>query len=648
MAPLREAGLSLLSPFLAPRVSSCSPGVAIRHGDNAYWMYCASPQLFFDVAGSGSAELGYCFPQAYFLWTQNYVREALRYKPSTGSAKAKVLWALDVWSHIVYGLLSLNIDLRSGMLYQPGVDNYFAPAQGRGITTHWAHPVYRAFRDAQYHRIKQNVQFLKVSEKPTLRTEQEKEWADSVMMPTPFFELPFDWISQLDTTAKDPNQLWDLFYSAVLPWEVDGLRLLSESGKDSAEVSAALAQNDAPLVQGLYQWRLWSLQDWSSRPRYVTTPLGNSAGDWDAWWPLDMGVRNDTVTLGTYIQRVANERGLLTWRSATVSRLYPTLQVTLENMEGLTTPFLKLSYAGALKQHVALWTGKTVEQNSFGYAAITSTDSNALIKGQADLVQAQTEAATNMCGNPTQAQQMQSASPEVQKLSTRVQTMTCNSPARPLLDQLGKLMNKLVVAVGAATGGAPQWPILPNPFVRSLSDPAWNTEASGPTAATVARIFYAIKNIEVATGIDMGFYAEEWQPGSAAPTRQCSVVFDVDGNPHSKCEDVGGDSGWGAVAILACRAAFDKFSKKYRGCLTELDYPAFEQACLVRDPSAMTPEAFFDAWAREVLLNRACTSQSLWGAFVSGFAQRGNPFPSSTVVDSAFDALNPATRWIKR
>lgn len=664
MALLRQEGSRLIAPFVAPGVVSCAPSVDIRRGDNTYSMYCTGPALTFNVAGSGAAEHSYCFPQDYFHWCQLYLRTALRNKPAgNDSVRERVLWVLDVWAHLVYGLLALNIDLRSGVhLAGAPTDNWLIPSgPGRSSPSSWSHPVYGPFRGAQAARYRSN-EFLRTSQQPTLRTSAQNEWRTAVMMPTPFFELPFDWISQLGAggVEKDLFPLWAIFYSGVLPWEEGGLRLQSDGGKDSAEILAAQNSQDYALMQGLRQWRIWCLQDWGPRPTRQETPLGVGARAWDDWWPLNMGRRNDSRTLSQYMVRVANESDRLRLVPSTPARLYPTFQVAFEDIGALVNPFLSLNYATALQQHMALWAAASVRSmpRSSIPTAITWTDSNDIVKAHADAVQRRAElAVTNprmvreqdlAAGNREGA--LEQASQDVlfegvsiggsQVIPPLGDLILSNPLLAPFVAPLQRVMLELVQAVGAATGGAPTWALIPHPFVRTLTAAGWNTLADGSTVDVIPKLIVAVVTIEVATGIDMGVYSGPWQRAQSVAATSCRVVNDAEGNFVRQCDVPTAAQAADAAAFTQrvrtrCRALFDRqrMLSAYSSCLTDADYPAFEAVCAQmlhgQPPYALdviAPEVYFEPWAAEVTRGRNCRSQgSLWASFVTGFVQRGNP-----------------------
>lgn len=667
MAALRDEGQRLRVSFLAPTVSTCAPSVNIRDGDNAYWQYCVSPILFFNVAGSGQSELSYCFQLAYFQWAQRYLREALRRKPPAGaSTRARVLWTLDVWSHLVYGLLALNVDLRSGVnRVGPPTDNWLSSqATGRTARTQsggWAHPVYVPFRAAQQARVRSN-ELLRSTERSTMRNEQMAEWREAVMMPTPFWELPFDWISNLDPSGavKDQNPLWATLYNGVMPWAQNGVRVLSYGSKDAAELRAAL--NNQALYHATLQWRMMCLQDWGAARFGRETPLGGGSRAWLDWWPLSMGTRHSSPTLSAYIRSVHySERGKLVMRSGSPARLYPTFAVAFNSIDSLVGPFLSMNYSQALKLQTALWAQAAVRTNR-GLPAVTYTDSNDYVRAHADAVQARAETAIT---NPRVVRDVDLATGHEegaveeatndlffdgvsiggQEVIPPLYDFIAENPVvKPWLAAFQRIFTEIVRAVGAATGGAPTWPLIPHPFVRSLQAAGWNAAADGSSVDVIAKITVAIKNIEVATNIDMGVYVGEWQPSSAArttvhdPARCRVVVHPTSGDFVTQCDDdqarpqqqapPGGifDRPVSNLEAAACRSQFDIGIAKspYRHCIGEADYPAFGLLC-VSVIRGGTPPTTFDEWAEQMAKLKGCKPATFWSEFIKGFKQRGNP-----------------------
>ncbi len=657
MAPLRQQGSYLTPAFVAPSVLSCTPSVDIRRGDNPYWQYCVSPALLFDLPGTGASELGYCFTKPYFQWIQRYLQAALRNKPPlSASAQARVLWVLDVWAHTVYGLLALNVDLRSGLnRVGPAVDNWLFSV-GRASASRVGsslHPVYQPFWGAQSAQMRSN-ELLRSTERPTLRANQQGEWNDAVLMPTPFFELPFDWISSLNPNVKTANPLWSTFYSGVLPWERNGLRLMSRGNKDAGDLRAATT--NVALRQGVYQWRMMCLQDWGSPSYGRETPLGTGSAAWQNWWPRGMGRRGDTVTLTQYIRSVHyQQRGSkLQLVPGSPAKLYPTFDVAFEGISRLVRPLVQLDYDEALKTHVALWSVASTRVSRQGFPAVTFTDSNDLVKAHADAVQARAEAAIT---NPRLVRQADLASGRregaleeaandlffegvsiggKQVIPPLHDAIVENPILKPWVAAFQRLFTVVVRLVGTATGGAPQWPLIPHPFVRSLNAAGWNTVADGSTLDVLPKIVVAIGNIEVATQIDMGVYVGGWQPGGAAeserdPERCRVVISESSGDFVTQCDDV--PASVSAVTTppsnleaVACRAQFEegRAESAYRDCIPDDAYPLYEMMC-VAAVRGHAPMMEFEQWAQQLAQSQQCKSGTLWSAFVSGFRQRGNP-----------------------
>jgi hypothetical protein len=68
------------------------------------------PQWFMNVEPSFEAIRRYVFPKHYFDFCQRYVAAAMTLKPSnSASARDKVLWMLDVYTHIANGFEALNL-----------------------------------------------------------------------------------------------------------------------------------------------------------------------------------------------------------------------------------------------------------------------------------------------------------------------------------------------------------------------------------------------------------------------------------------------------------------------------------------------------------------------------------------------------------
>jgi hypothetical protein len=350
MVPLRQS-----SPVFGAAPMTVRVCDAKIEGDDAYYNRC--PQAWVDLQAPAATRqaLDLAFPAGWFSYCQRYLTAALGYKPSSSSSSEfKVLWALDVWTHVHYGLFALNVNWSAkSPLYGDS-----ALHQGSYLPQGQALAALGLLLDGDAKVVSFELESARTAEisaserrggNETILAAQKA--AKLSVFPMPFVHTLIHWCNFSYTRGpKHSNKLWPRLVQALQPWRSDFSTLFqrhlpSKGGKDSADLAMYAA--DPPLLYAAMQWRLFSVLDLNDQ------------------WPVNykqgarvrgpgLGVMDSTVPLSRFLAaQVGSRTGSVVYVAAgTSSAWFATLDYQLGRLVGLAGQIINADYRVLLSRYL--------------------------------------------------------------------------------------------------------------------------------------------------------------------------------------------------------------------------------------------------------------------------------------------------------
>lgn len=482
---------------------------------------------WFTLDADAAALRTHVFPAQFFRWCQEYVWVALQNRPpKTASAKARVFWALDVWTRVVQGLLALNIPID--------------PFEGCILTESGACVVPPTALSSLFFNYYAPMQALHKAPAPRVD--------HGIVAPAPFFDLPWNWLRRQPALAKH--------LYALTPW-TDVFELPRKNNADAGDLKGA----DAPTRAAIFQWRLWTMQELEkfAHPREAWLPTGinpgtattwtglSKAAAYDRYWPHRMGTRSNSGSLLDYVRAIERETTAATVIADT-PWYFPSFAWSYSvGVPALVNYLRQLDYDGELQARMQAWMVLAVPRvDSRGKALpdkpqpVTCTDYRLAYEGKSGEIKKNAEdaagrAAGLAAASPKVAAQMASqVAGALQKVSVALAALETVGGTAALAGALGSAGAALgtmaaalasagpFAAVSGALSAGIAWvlmkiggvavghvyiPIIsiPQPFVRTLKSSDYKTQATGSSADVLLRVVNAFVNIEKATGFDLGF-----------------------------------------------------------------------------------------------------------------------------------------------
>jgi hypothetical protein len=249
-----------------------------------------------------STSVAALFPKAYFEAQRAYIAAAMRNKPKANSTqRAKVLWVVDVLTRVNFCYLALNIPFYETSV--PGLEllvtrtwDGMAPggvqAGPTGRIGRWWNTDGGRGRSTPYEGYHSLAAALLESINKFYDTAGRSGKKNG---PAPFIDQPILWMFPRHNKGADYT-IRRKILSDVIPWMEKGYTLKAKGNKDAGDLKKA--KGNAPLTEGIKQWRLWMLQDFIDAPKHRGSD----------WLPESMGSKvNNMPTLLTYIDRVKKE-----------------------------------------------------------------------------------------------------------------------------------------------------------------------------------------------------------------------------------------------------------------------------------------------------------------------------------------------------
>lgn len=482
----------LLAPAANVELKRCSAG-SLSGSDDKYLTRCPYPWVEV-LAQPNATTAKILFPKAYFDWCKQYVFHASRNKPlQSASPLAKVLWALDIMTHVNYALIALNIPIA------PSARAGRSPSQATTLGAFILSP-FTAAIDA--HRRTLELARSNVYRQYVDNPRFEGEVRAATMMPSPFWMLPLQWIGR-GVVSKNPDPIYERIYRGVVPMAGQaGYSVASVGNKDAVEAIAALGAGDKPILNGILQWRLWCVRDGVAVPQGMDVKAN----------PLGWGPSNAQKTLGYMVSHVAysekQEPELVYSVEGGLGRLFPNFAYAYRSIEHLALQLQSMSFEATVKRHVTMWIGDALPRadssgrplkDSRGYDVpqpVSYTDHRKIREGNAAQATADARAAA---ANP----KCEGDNVRLCQQSLRIRQLVMNSPALPIYKAMMAIGDKLTAMIGAAVGvGAAVYPV-EQPFVRTFADPAVSTLPNGPSTVLVPRVLASIGVLEELTGLDL-------------------------------------------------------------------------------------------------------------------------------------------------
>lgn len=482
----------LLAPATPVELKRCSAG-SLTGSDDRYLTRCPYPWVQVGAPPS-AATAKILFPKAYFDWCKQYVFSASQFQPgSTASPLARVLWALDIMTHVNYALIALNIPIA------PSARAGRSPATASRL----GGIILKPFTDAlEGHRRNLELARSNVYRQYVDNPRFEGEVRAAAMMPSPFMMLPLQWIGR-GIVSKSPDPIYERIYRGVVPMQGQGWYSVASVGnKDGMEALAALGAGDTPYLNAVLQWRLWCVRDGVAVPSGMDVKAN----------PIGWGPSNNQKTLATVVQHVAyhekQEPELVYSVVDSRGRLYPNFAYAYGAIAHLALQLQSLGYEATIRRHVTMWLGDALPRadaagsplkDSRGYDVpqpVSYTDHKQIREGNAA---AATAAARAAAANP----RCDGQNAGLCRQSLRIRQLVMNSPALPIYKAMMAIGDKLTQMIGAAVGvGAAVYPV-EQPFVRSFADGAVSTVPDGPSTVLVPRVLASIGVLEEMTGLDL-------------------------------------------------------------------------------------------------------------------------------------------------
>ncbi len=643
MQPLIVEGLGVVVDAAPQRVRSCGRWAGVEDG---YYTQCPSPWL--EITGNPrqtSNVAALVFPQAYFEWCKRYVGLALRNQPRAGaSAEARVVWALDVWTHVQYGLWALNLPWanqggpQGGVSRQVHLNGGPVPVYGDpgSVRNRFAAAINDFYKQAE---LAKKIEASIVTGEMVATGGQDVEGARqrAPLYPAPFMTVTPFWVEggnnrkAQGSGATGPNPLWSILLRGVQPWSTSQLQLESKGGKDGGLLS------DPVLSRARLQWRLWSVRDF-----FGSWGKGRSAMADREVWPYGMGAGDNCAMLEQYIAHVKTE----TSRSIAFSgAAYPTFRASFSAIASvLGRPFLSIDYAAEVRAQIDRWTQQTTSAADGSIIPVTYTDYRDVNKGMAELATARARIALQdpsiLC-EPGDNQCLEQAKRYKQVLSAGKKIPVYGQIVQGMLF----LSDLLVQAVGGAVGwyNTPLRVIKPA-FARTLSAQGYNMSPDGSTVDVVFRVLMGASNT--------WGHAEVQRPVSIVRDCEREVVQTPDGNYVTRCiGDTAGsvpDPAVVAARDTQCLQWWEGFQRDFpalAACAQDpTDQVAFHMVCRAMLDLKITPQQALNFWAQYLFQIKGCTLQpkrTPLTSFVDGMRATGHPFPSTGLRSGFLSSMNP-------
>lgn len=511
MAALGTGG-NLVAPPVNFGMGSCTANLS--GSDDVYSDRCPQPWVNIDAAPTAATARA-IFPREYFLYLQNYVRVALTQKPpDTASAKAKILWLLDVQTVATMALLMLNIPLRGqGYTYKAFVG---LPDANPTPANEVASPVLQPLLAAQklfYDNLALS-RYAGYDPRQLADPKYKAELAAAVIQPAAFASLPVFWIGNAYRQWKSFDQIYVLLFGGVIPTTAaNWYGIPSYGSKDAASLKDAVARGDAPLLRGIYQWRMWCVRD--GMPNiYADASIA----------PLGLGTATNTVNLVDYIAHVMSfERSSpeLVLQTGTPGKLYPNFAHAFVGAARIGAQVVSINYELEIRKHIGAWAvrnsprldaaGNPVfdrQSNQYAQQPITYVDNDAFLRGLSkDVADRAKLAIANpgyACGDDKACQSAWTgATVHGTKIPgmSEVYSLAKYSPLGPFIAGGLALAGFLVNKFGAAIGGG-YWPffLVDQPFARTFTAAGFRTVPDGSSVDVVMRVLVALQGLERLTG----------------------------------------------------------------------------------------------------------------------------------------------------
>ena len=543
MAAIRGEGKKYVYPqAVKPKVVVCDGSKMLAGSDRSWSEVCGnndSSSLY--ALSPTAANAAVVFPKDFFLWTQRYVAMAQRNKPpTTASARAQVLWAVDVLAHVTYGVRAFNLTFAAPgfvSLIDADVRAKINPVtQGEsGFVSAWNMAV---------DSLSKTDAFGKMS------PAQQHTWMQSHKLSSvgsvPLLPVPYEVSDALTNRGGHVPEykLRVIFNTQVQPWISGGLALAMNAA-DKADL-AANPGND-PMAQGIWQWQLWRV---AAQGRGV---LGGSS----AWYGSDTS--GALKTLSGYISHVGNDSaeraGSWVAFDQAAWKFWPTFRTlyTGSTMDGTyidlyLNAFINLDYDAVLRTAAALWLGSMVPQPATVPIKITVGTKQVLAKdacpGGADSARAQFAAmpvtysdfhALDSADKKTRAAALKrivdspvlAAKSDGERTAIQAgQLVSKYFPALAAFTVLSKAgMKVLIDKFGAAAGFNPCDPpytIISAVFARSLDVDQYRLVPDGSTGDVLVRMTTALLNYAKLCKLDLGLYAAGWTQTQAQAAAKAS------------------------------------------------------------------------------------------------------------------------------
>jgi hypothetical protein len=445
-----------------------------------------------NVTPSAANLRGYVFPKHYFLFCQRYIAAALENKPLTGAgstAKAKVLWLLDVQAHVCFGWLALGIPYTwvAARVEAERMDHFEDPNWGRGHVTGGTLTPWGAY----------------ASNQPRDR-------------PAPFALSPLHLAARLqpytpsgaDATTKGTGLLPKLI-DEVQPWLVGGFKLGSKDARDAGVLTTARAKKDGPLARGILQARLWSVIDFSWPRNFRTgAPLPS--------WHYGTASATASILLPAYIAQVAaheSPQGELVEQAGSGTNYqsygrFPNLAYAFESPGPDVLGFLRVDYDRWLDDYTLAWIASATPTDNLPVLDSTNqlvrgdrqpvsiTDYRAFERGEYKAVKDRMEA--SITGDYSKIKPANDAERKAIAIEQKAHKWANGVPVLAQINKvLGKLATLLVGWLGVARGvsSLPKlFRIIPVPFYRTLSAPDYRMVPDGTTTSALLRVINAMQN----------------------------------------------------------------------------------------------------------------------------------------------------------
>jgi hypothetical protein len=508
------------TPRVPTAIRECSANLS--GSDSAYHDVCPDPWVEIGaVPDSNTVET--VFARAYFTWAQKYVREAVLHKPNSfASAKAKILWTLDIATVMTVGLVATNVPLGSG------------------------HPLFGIWGSIAA-EFRGTLELMRSSVLSRLSAYPAQQRAAQVadIAPAPFGTLPVMWCKGYIRNPRGPDLIYKRIYGALTMqggWD----QFKNFLPKFYNEYQAALGGGDLPLAKGMQQWWLWCVRDGVQASGPILDPL--NLGPWNNTPELSWYINTVQTTESASPELVRKEGAAAGGRTV----LYPNFATSFSSYDRIAGPFLALRFDKVVQDQLTLWLQRSLPLvdannrpllNAQGYplqSPVTFVDAAAIFKGDRAAVEAQANAAIH---NPSAGLCNQAgvnwggsnvAIPQVpakvayvadvagqsnalsvaQSVPQSIHVPSCNEIAQmggdelrsalgPFAGALDWLGSKLLRVVGAAMGVGWRLPIINQPFVRTFTTPGFRTVPDGSTLDVVPRVMTAVQNISGLLGLSL-------------------------------------------------------------------------------------------------------------------------------------------------